>query len=147
MDEDEFYSWINPAYLEPDTQGDVQEAFGEKSEIQLQEFISPEKYADLCGALLGLDPSQWTGHGPANKRHYATTENESLAIVNEARKFFASEAFFLVLSNLTGLKMHRLAATPSSSDADSSDDEKPGKSVNKKPTKEIDPCCKLQARV
>lgn len=98
----------------------MQETFGEKSEIQLQEFINPDKYTELCRALVELDA--WRSQGPANKRHYETTENES-GILEEARKFFASEAFFLVLSNLTGLKLHRLAATPSSSDNDSDSDD------------------------
>lgn len=101
----------------------MQETFGEKSEIQLQEFINPDKYSDLCKALHELDPAEWIAQGPANKRHYECTANASLAVLDEARKFFTSEAFFLVLSNLTGLKLHRLAATPNSSDAESSDEE------------------------
>lgn len=124
IQEDKFYSWISPAYLDPETQGDVQTAFSEKSEIQLQEFIHPEKYGQLCEALHSIDESGWIEQGPANKRHYSTSEVNSIEILNEARQFFRSEAFFLVLSNLTGLKMHRLAATPSSSDNESSPEDR-----------------------
>jgi hypothetical protein len=63
--------------------------------------------------------SDWKNQGPANRRHYQCTDSQDQNVINEARKFFQSEAFFLVLSNLTGLKLHRLASTPSSSDAES----------------------------
>ena len=115
--EDEFYSWINPTYLNPMTQGDIQETFEDKSEIQLREFINPEKYQDLCRALNASDRN-WILQGPVNKRNYEYTNDDS-PIISEAKSFFQSEAFFLVLSNLTGLKLHRLASTPSSSDNES----------------------------
>lgn len=123
IQEDDFYTWISAAYLDPSTQGDVQSTFSEKSEIQLQEFIQPDKYGQLCEALHSLDVSSWITQGPANKRHYEITESTSATMLNETRKFFQSEAFFLVLSNLTGLKLHRLASTPSSSENESSSDE------------------------
>jgi len=143
MDEDEFYSWINPTYLNPMTQGDIQETFEDKSEIQLREFINPEKYQDLCRALNASDRN-WILQGPVNKRNYEYTNDDS-PIISEAKSFFQSEAFFLVLSNLTGLKLHRLASTPSSSDNES-ESENGGKSDAKseKVSKEIDPCCRLQ---
>ena len=122
--EEEFYSWINPAYLDPSTQGDVQESFEEKSEIQLQEFINPEKYQALCEALRSPDIT-WTNLGPANKRNYEICTEEdtkAISILKEVKAFFQSEALFLVLSSLTGLKLHKLAPTPSSSENDSDDD-------------------------
>lgn len=139
MDEDEFYSWINPVYLDPTTQGDVQETFGDKSEIQLQEFIRPEKYGELCEALHLI--SDWKNQGPANRRHYQCTDSQDQNVINEARKFFQSEAFFLVLSNLTGLKLHRLASTPSSSDAESEPEDR---QIRVGSRSEIDPVCQLQ---
>jgi hypothetical protein len=101
----------------------VQSTFSDKSEIQLQEFIQPDKYGQLCEALHSIDASDWITQGPANKRNYECSESTSSVVLNEARKFFQSEAFFLVLSNLTGLKLHRLASTPSSSENESSSDE------------------------
>lgn len=101
----------------------MQSTFSDKSEIQLQEFIQPDKYGQLCEALHSLQASDWITQGPANKRNYECSESTSLVVLNEARKFFHSEAFFLVLSNLTGLKLHRLASTPSSSENESSSDE------------------------
>ncbi len=144
MQEEEFYAWINPAYLDPSTQGDIQESFGDKSEIQLQEFLHPSKYAALCQALR-LPEVTWTQVGPANKRHYQVASDAS-AIVGQARNFFQSEAFFLVLSSLTGLKLHQLAPTPSSSENESDADEGNGsKSSRSKPKPSaIDPCCKIQ---
>ena len=102
------------------TQGDVQETFSDKSEIQLQEFIQPDKYGQLVEALHSIEAADWLAQSPANKRHYECAQATGCAVLNEAVKFFQSEAFFLVLSNLTGLKLHRLASTPSSSDNDDS---------------------------
>ena len=35
LDEAEFYRWLNPAYLDPETQSDIQTQFEESSEISL----------------------------------------------------------------------------------------------------------------
>ena len=35
LDETEFYRWLNPAYLDPETQSDIQTQFEESSEISL----------------------------------------------------------------------------------------------------------------
>ena len=35
LDEAEFYQWLNPAYLDPETQSDIQTQFEESSEISL----------------------------------------------------------------------------------------------------------------
>jgi len=133
MDEEEFYSWINPTYLNPMTQGDIQETFEDKSEIQLHEFINPVKYQILCEALNSSE-RKWILQGPANKRHYQCTEDDS-PILEEAKRFFQSEAFFLVLSNLTGLKLHHLAATPASSDNESESESENGKESDSKRVK------------
>ena len=37
--EDVFYQWINPAYLDPVTQSEIQERFEEESEIELTDFL------------------------------------------------------------------------------------------------------------
>ena len=58
MDEDEFYSWLNPSYLDPETQGDIQSKFEESSEISLPGFLAPDKYSAVCKALQGH--SNWT---------------------------------------------------------------------------------------
>lgn len=146
--------------MDPNTQGDVQEKFCDQSEIQLQDFIQPEKYTALCDALKALQQDDgWIKLGPANKRQYECLPEdpdkkegqEKVDIIQKARQFFRSEAFYLVLSNLTGLKLHSLASTPSSSDTDESDNGQDDGPKKKKRKKEengskspFDPCCKLQ---
>jgi hypothetical protein len=41
--EESFYEWINPVYLDPEVQGQIQEKFEVNSEINLQEFIRVSK--------------------------------------------------------------------------------------------------------
>jgi hypothetical protein len=67
MDEDEFYSWLKPSYLEPETQGDIQSKSEESSEISLPGFLAPDKYSALCRdrhscqvqTLMGLSCMNW----------------------------------------------------------------------------------------
>lgn len=59
-------------------------------------------------------------------RHYEYAELSSLPqCVQECWQLFSSEAFFVLLSNLTGLKLHPLASDNDSEDdsEDSEDDE------------------------
>ncbi|NP_001087226.1 prolyl 3-hydroxylase OGFOD1 isoform 2 [Mus musculus] len=103
------YEWINPAYLEMDYQMQIQEEFEERSEILLKEFLKPEKFAEVCEALEKGDV-EWKSHGPPNKRFYEKAEENNLPdVLKECMGLFRSEALFLLLSNLTGLKLHFLA--------------------------------------
>ena len=138
--------------MDPTTQGDVQETFCDKSEIQLQDFLQPDKYTALCEALQNLkDPAKhWIDQGPPNKRHYQclSEKGDHLpgdGVLQKAKEFFRSEAFYLVLSNLTGLKLHQLFSTPSSSDSDEPQEPQMKKKKKEKETSNrFDPCCKLQ---
>ena len=39
LQEDKIYDWINPIYLEPGVQGEIQEKFETDSEIELLDFF------------------------------------------------------------------------------------------------------------
>lgn len=106
IDSVEFFSWINPMYLDPETQLQIQEAFEDSSELSLDNFFSIDKYTELCEAM-NLE-SNWQLKGPANKRRYFTYVGEN-DIVTKCLAIMKSEAMFLVLSQLTGLKLHPLA--------------------------------------
>ncbi|XP_050401516.2 prolyl 3-hydroxylase OGFOD1 isoform X1 [Patella vulgata] len=119
--EDNFYNWINPIYLHPETQGDISEKFESESEIQLSDFIQKEKFNLLLSALQESN-IPWSPVGPANKRKYYLCNKENQPkIVEECVHFLQSEAMFLVLSNMTGLKLHELAPE---SDSEDSEEEK-----------------------
>jgi len=120
MEEDEFYSWLNPAYLDPETQGDIQTRFEESSEISLPGFLTPDKYAAVCLAL--KKHSKWEKVGPPDRRNYVKLAGDTCQVLETCLKLFTSEAFFLMLSNLTGLKLHPLA--PEDSDDDDETEEK-----------------------
>jgi len=107
IDEDVFYSWLNPAYLDPETQGDIQSKFEESSEISLPDFLSPDKYSEICEAL--NRQVHWEFLGPADRRSCHKRAGGVCPILDTCLQLFTSEPFFLLLSNLTGLKLHELA--------------------------------------
>ena len=39
LQDEVFYDWINPVYLNPGSLGDIQDKFETESEIELQDFI------------------------------------------------------------------------------------------------------------
>ncbi|XP_034281363.1 prolyl 3-hydroxylase OGFOD1 [Pantherophis guttatus] len=108
-DHEILYDWINPVYLDMDSQARIQEEFEDRSEILLKDFLKRDKYQLVCKALK-MEGLSWSSRGPPNKRHYEKAEEKSLpATLKECWELFRSEAFFLLLSNFTGLKLHFLA--------------------------------------
>ena len=109
IDEDSFFDWINPLYLDPGNQAEIQENFEANSEISLQDFLTGEKYSEIGEALKSSD-LKWTQRGPPNKQHYRVVAGQEMPeVVKECVQFLKSDAMFLFLSNLTGLKLHALA--------------------------------------
>ncbi|XP_005095916.1 prolyl 3-hydroxylase OGFOD1 [Aplysia californica] len=109
IEEEIFYSWFNPLYLAPEVQSDIRHRFEQDSEIELTDFLQVEKYDEL---MLALQDStvRWKLLGPANKRNYYVADKSDVPqIVAEYLRVIQSDAVFLVLSNLTGLKLHSLA--------------------------------------
>lgn len=86
IDEDEFYEWINPMYLQPDIQAEISAKFEETSEISLPEFINEDKFKLVSDALKQV--SAWKKVGPANQRHYEVVQqNEADQIIKDCIKF------------------------------------------------------------
>uniref|UniRef100_A0A8D0B1Q7 Prolyl 3-hydroxylase OGFOD1 n=1 Tax=Salvator merianae TaxID=96440 RepID=A0A8D0B1Q7_SALMN len=108
-DHEILYDWINPIYLDMDSQAKIQEEFEERSEMLLKDFLKKEKFQLVCDALKKED-LRWSNRGPPNKRRYERADEESLpAVLRGCVELFHSEAMFLLLSNFTGLKLHFLA--------------------------------------
>lgn len=129
-------SWINPNYVLDDNQAQVQESFVNKSEIQLKNFLRTEKYVKLANALKSEEVMKiWKRYFspvlakyeyiPERLVQRSSDENTPTAslseltssqhdvivpeIVREAFELFSSEAFVLLVSNMTGIRLHRLA--------------------------------------
>ncbi|KAK4323476.1 hypothetical protein Pmani_005827 [Petrolisthes manimaculis] len=121
VEEEEIYAWINPQYLEPDIQHQVRKEFAEKSALELDNFFTTDCFDELAQALQSSD-LPWTNHGPANRQSYQSLEKDDAPeVVKSVVKLLHSEAMFLILSQLTGLKLHSLA--PPDSDPDEDEDE------------------------
>ena len=115
---DEFYTWINPQYLDPVTQSEIQTQFETNSEISLPNFLHPEKYCMINAAFKEVSKTSkvWDRKGPANKRCIDILSKrddsdslESLKVIQSCIDFLSSDAVFLLLSNLTGLNLHPMA--------------------------------------
>ncbi|XP_054706181.1 prolyl 3-hydroxylase OGFOD1-like isoform X2 [Uloborus diversus] len=98
--------WINPEYLDPGNQIDIRDGFEENSEVELSNFLQPQKYQEICKTF--QDPEiTWEQKGPRTSRYCLTLNDAtSPAVLRECQALFSSEAFLLVLSNLTGLNLH-----------------------------------------
>ncbi|XP_031170197.1 prolyl 3-hydroxylase OGFOD1 isoform X2 [Sander lucioperca] len=121
-DETLLLEWVNPVYLDISYQEQIQEEFEDSSEIQLKDFLKEEKFREVREALR-LTQIQWTRRGPPNKRCYEAASLDTLPqCVSACWELLRSEAFFLLLSNFTGLRLHYLC--PADDDDDNKDEER-----------------------
>ncbi|KAG8200576.1 hypothetical protein JTE90_000647 [Oedothorax gibbosus] len=102
--------WINPQYLEAETQLTIRDSFEETSEIELADFLQKEKYEEICQAL--SENSEWKRIGPVSQRNYEEIPDSPFIapIIKECQALFTSEPFLLIASNLTGLRLHPASA-------------------------------------
>lgn len=111
------YEWMNPVYLKSDVQEQIREKFEADSEIELRDFLKEEKYQELADCLRSQKSLEWRHCGPPNKRNYEQLILDKVPdIIRNCIQFLQSEALFLILSNLTGLRLHRLAITSPDTD-------------------------------
>uniref|UniRef100_A0A669EFF6 Prolyl 3-hydroxylase OGFOD1 n=1 Tax=Oreochromis niloticus TaxID=8128 RepID=A0A669EFF6_ORENI len=117
-DETVLLEWINPIYLDISYQEQIQEEFEDSSEIQLKGFLKEEKFKEVSEALR-LSQIEWKKRGPPNKRCYEAAALDSLPqCVSACWELLHSEAFFLLLSNFTGLRLHYLCPADDEEDDD-----------------------------
>ncbi|XP_023218825.1 prolyl 3-hydroxylase OGFOD1-like [Centruroides sculpturatus] len=136
-----FRSWINPIYLESNVQMEVQEKFQVDSEIELQDFLQTDKFLEVEKALAANELC-WTRKGPANRYNYEQLDADTFpTIVKECIKVFQSEAMFLMLSNLTGLTLHKLIADAQKEIDDASSSNEMAGSSLKEDKKVTSKCC------
>ncbi|KAJ8271897.1 hypothetical protein COCON_G00107560 [Conger conger] len=123
-DEELLFEWINPVYLDMGYQEQVQEEFEETSEILLKNFLKEDKFKEVNEALK-QNEIRWVRRGPPNKRRYERADQQGLPpCVSACWELLSSEAFFLLLSNFTGLKLHFLA--PGNDEEEGEAEEKEG---------------------
>ncbi|XP_072278939.1 prolyl 3-hydroxylase OGFOD1 [Pyxicephalus adspersus] len=114
-DHEILYEWINPDYLSVDYQAQIQEEFEDTSEILLKDFLKEDKF-NAVSAALKTESIEWELLGPPNRRCYKRAKSELPDVLKSCMELLKSEPFFLLLSNLTGLKLHFLAANNEDSD-------------------------------
>ncbi|KAI1280791.1 Prolyl 3-hydroxylase OGFOD1 [Halotydeus destructor] len=145
VDEDILRSWISSQYLEADTQLQVMEEFESTSEISLPDFLTENKYRSMCQLLVD-ENCHWAQIGPANRRKFDVLDIEkSPALAKELLQVFQSEAMFLIISNLSGIKLHPMAPDTSDSEQSGSEDDLERVDRLKEP-KERNPRLKVELR-
>lgn len=118
IEEEIFYKWINRTYLDAEVQASIKDKFESESEIELEDFLQPSKYKELKKAFCDPDIT-WNLTGPANKRHVLCGNLDNMpAVIQECLEFLQSDAMFLILSHLTGLKLHKLYEPSDNSDSE-----------------------------
>lgn len=106
-------------YLDLEIQTEISARFEDSSEISLPSFLSDEKFKSVCEALEKC--SSWQSCGPADQRHYEHLKEPS-EILQNLKNFLTSDALVLMLSNMTGLKLHALAPDNDDDEDDDKDD-------------------------
>ncbi|KAM8894564.1 prolyl 3-hydroxylase OGFOD1 isoform 2-T2 [Spinachia spinachia] len=122
-DETLLLEWVNPVYMDLSYQEQIQQEFEDSSEIQLKDFLKEEKFREVKEALR-LTQIEWAKRGPPNKRCYEVASLDTLPqCVSACWELLCSEAFFLLLSNYTGLRLHYLCPADDDDDDDDTEDE------------------------
>lgn len=115
--------WINHDYLNLKYQVQARREFQANSEIRLLNFLQKERFVEVTTALRSTE-IKWMLKGPANRRNYEFAEISSLPpCLQECWKLFSSEAFFILLSNTCGLKLHEMAPDNSSDEEEDEEDD------------------------
>lgn len=129
-DETLLFEWINPLYMDISYQEQIQTEFEDSSEIQLRDFLKEEKFREVREALRQTR-IEWIKRGPPNKRCYESASLDSLPeCVSVCWELLRSEAFFLLLSNFTGLRLHYLCPADEEDEGkDKTDDKEEGEAA------------------
>eukprot|EP00088_Acartia_fossae_P068302 TRINITY_DN863_c0_g1_i7.p1 TRINITY_DN863_c0_g1~~TRINITY_DN863_c0_g1_i7.p1 ORF type:complete len:488 (-),score=135.69 TRINITY_DN863_c0_g1_i7:92-1555(-) len=125
ISEDIFMSVVNPMYLNLYTQSQIQERFEETSEIKLPDFFLLDKFQSICDKLKSME--DWKVEGPPIRRRVESKHDgfEESACVKDAFDVMRSDAMCLLLSNLTGLRLHPLAPKDEDESEEESSDATP----------------------
>ncbi|KAJ2315876.1 putative component of NuA3 histone acetyltransferase complex [Coemansia sp. RSA 2704] len=97
--------WINPDYLKPDTQAQIQDAFLEQSSMELRDFLRTDIFAAV---QLELDDNLWAGaaeRGPAHVCKYleAQITAQDCPMAFKLLQFLKSAGFAQFLCAVTSL--------------------------------------------
>ncbi|KAF8567087.1 hypothetical protein P879_04846 [Paragonimus westermani] len=115
VEEELVYRWINPFYLDMRQQTKIRRRFLKSSEIQLVNFLKLEEWGRACNALSSVTEPVWSTCGPFNRKHfdvlsemskYATQTDAVPEPLRELYRLFRSEAMLVILSDLTGIRLH-----------------------------------------
>ncbi|EDV23007.1 uncharacterized protein TRIADDRAFT_27646, partial [Trichoplax adhaerens] len=97
--------WINPVYLNIETQLQIRKQFEENSEIQLIDFLLNDKFNAVCFELRNHANSAWSRIGPANKCTDISKISSLPVSARDCFDLFNSIKFYTFIATLTGLNI------------------------------------------
>ena len=110
--------WINPTYLDTKMQRGIRKKFETQSEIKLQNFILPDKLAEIYSSLQSPEV-RWEWRGVWDRERFQRIKCGSLPeVLNSFDTLLKSESFAVLLSHLTGLKLCHHLQEISSNDSE-----------------------------
>nr|CDS20532.1 2 oxoglutarate and iron dependent oxygenase [Echinococcus granulosus] len=117
IEEELLFKWLSPTYIDLEQLKVIRRRFISTSEIQLRQFFRESSWERLCKAILSAEEAVWLHEGPMDLRNVSVlpyaTEAEVAAKLpldcHEVRRLFTSEAMLLLLSQMTGIRLHPLA--------------------------------------
>ena len=104
--------WINPVYLEEESQKQIQEQFEAESQISLHKFLLEEKFQTLREFVESLNADNWSVQSPPHQRYYQAhaLNSSDKTILGEFYQVLRSPEFFELLKKLTDLDLARYFA-------------------------------------
>ena len=116
IDEEDFMQWLSPDYFDPNVLGQIQSHLndylekGQHGDICLAKLLQNDKLNELVNTLNELANTKFTRQGPPMTRWVKTLPIQLENVqnpTNEVEKFIfflTSDAFLLILSQMTGLE-------------------------------------------
>ncbi|KAJ2847739.1 putative component of NuA3 histone acetyltransferase complex [Coemansia brasiliensis] len=102
---DELSKWINPDYLQLDTQSRIQEAFLEQSSMELCGFICSHVFSIIESELTDAVWTQARKQGPAHLRSYLELNPDATPTLSKLLQFLRSKVFAEFLTAVTSLDL------------------------------------------
>ena len=104
--------WINPVYLQEDSQQQIQQQFEQDSQISLQQFLRPELFQRLRDFVLAKPEQEWSTQSPPHQRYYkaAPFEPKEESVLGHFARLLVCPAFLALMKRLTDLDLSQYFA-------------------------------------
>jgi len=106
-DNDLLEAWINPIYLQQDSQEQIQEQFETDSQISLQCFLKDDKFKELRTFVTAKSDEEWTLESPPHQRSFLSRkfDRQEDTVLGHFSKLITSAPFIQLMKKMTDLDL------------------------------------------